>query len=296
MIPFPDPPETIRAALARRGVTGSFCHVWSDALFARARAREEGRLIRALESTLASEAYATRDPRTASVRERRRSALRAQIHQHRWDRGVYARNGTVSAWLAFERVAAALFEIDRRTDILAQLDVVELDRELMQSLVGLKARRDAYLYDDCDGEQLLGDELDADEAIAVVRVAVKALHEKAGRAVPVWIDGDGVPDHVGGDAAWGTTIRGDARSDPWAISIVVVHREFEWTSDLMPHDVDPWPIVLERIDSVCKPILAVRVCQGGEVCEVTAASLPALAPVATSTVHLQLLAAAMQVG
>ncbi|HWB74045.1 MAG TPA: hypothetical protein VG755_03800 [Nannocystaceae bacterium] len=274
---FPEAPEAIRVALERRAITSSFSHVWSDALFARERAREEGRLIAALESTLCAESYATVDPRTAAVRERRSSHLRAKIHQHRWDRGAYARTCIAAAWRAFDRVVATVLGGSLRGDLLAELDAalqansylpLQHCNDTWRGLVALKESRDALLLGDCTVDSLLLDEHDADDALAVVRAALQELHEHIGRTPPRWVDADSSPQHVGNEGSWGTTIRGDARNDPDAIAIVMVHHAFEWTSDLVPHSVDPWSIALERLDSVCAPIVGVRVCQGDEVVEV----------------------------
>jgi hypothetical protein len=275
---FPEAPEAIRVALERRAIASSFSHVWSDALFARERAREEGRLVVALESTLAAESNATADTKTRSVRARRHSHLRAQIHQHRWDRGAYARTCVAAAWRAFDRVVSTLLGGGLRGDLLADLDAalqanayLPLDRSsaTWRGLVALKERRDSLLLGDCTVDSLLLDELDADDALAIVRNALKALHEHVGRTPPRWVDSDSSPQRVGVEGAWGTTVRGDARNDPDAIAIVMVYHEFEWTSDLVPHTVDPWAIALERLDSVCAPIVGVRVCQGEEVVEVS---------------------------
>ncbi len=172
---------------------------WSNALFARDRARTEARMIDALQTTLDADAERRHNPKTARVRERRRAGLRALLTKHRCDRGIFARACVVEAWRCFEQAAAHALETELRAGFFAELELAlrqarlpPLDRghAAWRKLEAVRTRYEHYAHRECEVEELLATERDADEAIACVRAGVAELYRELARELPSWISAD----------------------------------------------------------------------------------------------------------
>ena len=88
-----------REAISRRAIGSSFSHLWSDALFARERARE----CAAREKSM-PEQIAGLSKKDSPASEKVVGRYRAELAQAAWDRGSYVRWTVVTAYMAFERV------------------------------------------------------------------------------------------------------------------------------------------------------------------------------------------------
>jgi len=178
---------------------------WSYALFARDRAREEARMIDALQATLEADAERRKNPKTVRVRERRRAGLRELHAKHCCDRGVFARACVVEAWRTFEQGAAQALETELRTGFFAELELAlrhaglpPMDREhaVWRKLDAVRTRHEHYAHRECAVEELLATERDADEAIECVRAGLAELYRLLARDAPSWIEADS-PEPVG---------------------------------------------------------------------------------------------------
>jgi len=214
-------------------------HIWSDALHARALARQT---------------------------------------RSKWDRGTYVRWTVNGAWAALEICCCDALGIQKLDlDFKRSLDH-ELEKQgyepldwgcgiWQRVLCRLRTWRKDYTHMYCDWANLFPDVSRADEAITISREAVKNICRHVWKKEPVWIDSDENPGWQLKTRffAYGHVVHAGVTEDmPDVVKVAYVDEEGEHLSDLCRPGTDPIPIVTDLMDSLKKPIKEVRVYKGNE--------------------------------
>lgn len=195
-----------------------------------------------------------------------------------WDRGTYVRWTIVSSWTALEMASEQALDVtglghrffDRVNEALANRSLPPLNtgQGIWQRVKSLHMRRVDYVHKNVDQRLLFASLEEAEEAIGVVREAVKDLHVKLGSPPPQWIDDDENPSLPGTTFATGTVIRAGANpDDPDAVRIAFDFRGEERTSEILPPGSDPIPAMEELLQRVQVPIRSVRAYRGTNLIE-----------------------------
>lgn len=257
------------AAVSRRAVSSAGAHMWSDALFARERARDYEKRIEQLHERLEE------TPSTHRI-----AHLHAELVQCAWDRGVYVRWTITTAWTAFERACELAFPaasvnkgkrglLGNISNELQALGLAPLDLKTRPwSLLNeTRELRNKFTHRDCLRAELLTSLSDAENSIETVRSCLIDLFARLGRTPPTWIESDSVPRSLGGSMAWLAVVHAGALDDPEPVSVRVVFGGHEIETAVMKCSDDPWPSVEHTVVSVMVPIRAIRIYKGSALVE-----------------------------
>jgi hypothetical protein len=217
-------------------VTSPHYHLWTDALHARALAREA---------------------------------------KNKWDRGTYVRWAVTTLWTVLEiacqdALAEPSISYSFRKNLDASIEAqglasLDWSSGLWQRVIKLQKMRKGYMHRFLFEADLFPSTTRADEAIDIVRNAVVAIYSHVGRPVPAWIQDvdDRGWDHGRGGGVTATLIHaGVSEEDPKAIKICFVHGGKEKLTEVLPAGTDFAPYVKDLIRRVRVPISAVRVYEG----------------------------------
>lgn len=205
---------------------------------------------------------------------------RTLAHQaaNKWDRATYVRWTIVTAWTVLEVACQEAFS-DKdisyrfkenlvRAVKRAGLSALEWGRGVWQRVSELQDQRNSLMHRFATEHDLFPDAEVADEAIEIVREAVKAIYEHARKPVPGWID-----DRE--DRGWASLgLMGsvsltviEAGVDPEAddtIRVLYVREGEENTTQVMAPEKD-WKVEVEKIrTNIRVPISGLRAYRGKE--------------------------------
>ena len=221
-------------------------HVWSDALHARALARQ------------------TENP---------------------WDRGAYVRWAIQTAWTAFENVCmdtlgarnlGMRFKEHFNEAVLAKgLAPVEWGKGIWQRLLGVYAVRKEFVHviPSISHARLLTPVQEADTTIEVLRDGIKAVCDLTGDPHPPWVADDSDQGWHGsqtgfGATAYGCVLRGGvSEDDPSAVRITFDHGGQEHVSEIAPPGTPHGPLLDKLILGLNVPVAIVRAYRGNELLE-----------------------------
>ncbi len=192
-----------------------------------------------------------------------------------WDRGMFVRMSVISAWTAFERaVEGALNAQPFRRDFwrsfedacrACNIDPPTRGGGPWQRVAGVHGLRRQYAHLlVVDQSDLLPDTAEpAQNAIIVLREALKDLHGLRTLDPPEWIDEDRLPEHPTGASGDLTVGHGGADPEsPETIRVSYQYRERETVSDILPAGTDHVPYMEAIIRNIVVPISAVRAYRG----------------------------------
>jgi hypothetical protein len=204
----------------------------------------------------------------------------ARVAPNSWDLGTYVRWTVNTAWTAFEMAceeALASSGLGRRFK--SNLDQAFQDKGLpkldwgqgvWQRVEAIHALRKAYVHPGIPQERLFAPLDEAEEAISVLREAIKDVYRRVGLPIPDWPDDDQNPEppqlrpaQVGipGIIVTGPGVSVD---DPDVVKVTYVVRGEEKLSDVCPPGTDWEPKVQNLIRNLRVAASAIRVYQGTE--------------------------------
>lgn len=196
---------------------------------------------------------------------------------NRWDRGTYVRLCVVLAWSALEiacQEALNTPEIgyrfkDNLDRAIADGSLPPLDwsQGIWQDVRRIQGLRKSCVHKFTSLADMFPESSVADDAIAVVRLAIGGIFDHATVSRPAWIDFDnshGWAGHSGvSDSATETLITaGVSLDDPTAVRLCFVARGVEHLSSVHPQGFDYANEVDRLVRAVNIPITAVRVYEG----------------------------------
>jgi hypothetical protein len=202
-------------------------------------------------------------------------ALARQAH-NKWDRGTYVRWCVNTAWTALEVAcqdatgdSAISYRFREKLDsALNRLGLSPLDWEkgLWQKVTGLQERRKDFVHRFVAETDLFLPAHLADEAIHTARDAIVAIYQHTNRPIPPWTadDEDRGWDSGRKSFASATAIHAGASEDNQCLYVRVIAGGRESTSHVLPRDTDWRPYCEDVIRRTQVPIERVRVYRGTE--------------------------------
>lgn len=201
----------------------------------------------------------------------------AKQAQNRWDCGTYVRWSITTAWTVLEMACEDAVK-PRRTSrrFKEKLDAACEERGLTaldwgagvwQQVLHLQSARNDFLHINATQANLFPPATDADNALGVVRRAISDIFFRAAKGVPPWLCDD---DDRGWDSGPGVTAHATAvhaGADPDGadtVRIVYEHKGREYDSALLPSGTDHGPYIESLIQGLCLPVTAIRVYKGKE--------------------------------
>jgi hypothetical protein len=221
---------------APKSVDSTNYHVWTDAIHARALARQTN---------------------------------------NEWDRGTYVRWAIISSCTAFEMacndalgVSDIGYSFQRNVDAAVNangLDPLEWGQGLWQQVLEIIQLRKDYVHRMIPQEQLFPPIAEADSAIRVLREAIKDIYSRRGLPRPSWVDYDsdpGWPETRMGTPNVTLVDAGTDENDPEVVRVAYVYRGEDRVVEVLPAGSDPHPVLERLIENVIVPISAVRAYKG----------------------------------
>lgn len=221
-------------------------HVWSDALHARQLARQ------------------TESP---------------------WDRGAYVRWAIQTAWSAFENVCADALEANglgmrfrERFDEAVTtkgLPPVDWSKGIWQQVLQVYYVRKKFVHvaPGVSHAKLMKPLQEAEQALAVLRSAIRAVSDMAGLPHPPWVVDNDDPGWQGARAGFGGTAEaymmraGLREDDPANVRITYVLHGQEHLSEIAPPSTAHGPLLDRLLGSLNIPVEAVRAYRGSDLLE-----------------------------
>lgn len=209
-------------------------------------------------------------------------ALHAQALAHKaankWDRGTYVRWTIITAWTAFEMACENALEtsgIGKRfkenlNKAISKKGLSQIDwgSGLWQKIINIHQSRKKFVHLNVSQERLFADVKDADEAISILRDAIRTIFNNAGKLPPAWVE-----DNF--DTGWDTGRRSAANltvtrsgvdeNDPRTLKLAYDYKGREHIHEILPPETDPKMMVEDLLSRIIIPISAVRVYRGKEV-------------------------------
>jgi hypothetical protein len=108
---------------------------------------------------------------------------------------------------------------------------------------------------------------EAEDAVTILRAAVKALYRRAGLSSPGWVDDDVNPIEPTCIGHLTVTHPGASRSDPNCIRVTYLYRGSEHESAIFPPGTDPQLPMEELLRKIIVPIRAIRAYRGDHLLE-----------------------------
>jgi len=204
-------------------------------------------------------------------------ALARQAH-NKWDRGTYIRWTITTAWTVLEIACQDALEDDsisysfhRNLDSAIQRNSftpLDWGSGLWQKVTEIQETRKGYVHRFLKESDFFPSAEVADNAVDVIRNAVLSIYEHAKRVPPAWIhdDEDRGWDKGRAGSAHSTLIRAGATlNDPKVIRICYIRKNKEHIDEVLPPGTDPLPYIEDLIKHVTVPISSVRVYEGDKI-------------------------------
>lgn len=206
----------------------------------------------------------------------------ARQTQDAWNRGTYVRWTVMSAWTAFEAACADALSAKRLGNrfkegldeaITAQnLAPINWGQGLWQRVLALYQWRKGYVHvpSTVKRAQLIPALSEAEDAVVILRDAIKDILIRTGAAPPPWVIDDSDAGWESRDPLQGVShvIHGDAdASDPDVVRIAFVYRGAEYESEIAPPGTDHKPLLDQLIGHMNLPIEGVRAYRGSMLLE-----------------------------
>lgn len=202
----------------------------------------------------------------------------ARQANNKWDRGTYVRWAVATSWTVLEIACQeALGKPDISRRFKENLDSAIQNKGfrslqwgcgIWQRVLDLHKKRNGLAHRFISEDDYFPDATVADESIDIVREAISAIYRHVNRRVPIWIqDND--------DRGWDSGRRngsnmtlihsGADQNDPKLVKLFYVHSGKEKLTDVLPSGTDYLPYVDDLIRKVRVPISAVKVYEGNTV-------------------------------
>jgi hypothetical protein len=202
-----------------------------------------------------------------------------------WDRGAYVRWAIQTAWGAFESVCVDVLKTDhlgmsfrkRFDEAVARggWTAVDWGQGLWQRVLKIydSRKKFAHVVPSVSQADLLVPTKNADEAIDVLREAIRAICILTGNPHPPWVSDDSDHGWKGGSGRVGPTahmlvVRAGANEDDLNnVRIAYVLHGKEHVSEILPPGTDHKPFLDQLLRSLNVPVDAVRAYRGFQLVE-----------------------------
>jgi hypothetical protein len=194
---------------------------------------------------------------------------------NRWDRGTYVRWSITTAWTVLEMAceeALGASGIGRRFK--ENLDAACVEKGVAaiswgagvwQRVAALHGARKDFVHINATQEKLFPPSTDADDAISIVRDAVSDIFARAGKACPPWLQDDDDKGWDSGQRTMGHLAEDHRGGDPQGADTIRISYEYkgrEYDSALLPAGEDHGPHIEALIQNLRIPVSAVRAYKG----------------------------------
>lgn len=201
----------------------------------------------------------------------------AKQAQNRWDGGTYVRWSITTAWTVLEMACEEALEtsgIGRRfrenVDAACakkRVAAIAWGAGVWQKVEALHTMRKDFVHINATVANLFPAPSASDDAIATVRDAVLDIFARVGKPCPMWLrdDDDKGWDHGSETMAHATVVRGSA--DPEGLDTIRIsyeHKGREYNAVLLPPGSDHQPEIDALIRNLRIPVTAVRAYRGKE--------------------------------
>ena len=195
-----------------------------------------------------------------------------------WNRGAYVRWAVQSAWTSFESLASALLNVEGlgnrfrdsfdEATVAQNIPAIDWGSGTWQQVMDVYSQRKqfAHVRPSIDRGKLLASALLADNAISVIRRAIKELSQLVGQPAPPWVSDDddsGFSVGKGDTGAHVICIRSGAREQGRdAIRITYLYQDQERVAEILPAGSDyraAWELLLGKLTV---PITTLRAYSG----------------------------------
>ena len=197
---------------------------------------------------------------------------------NRWDRGTYVRWTITTGWTALEMACEQALEtngIGRRFKEYLNaaisnkgLPPLNWGTGVWQDLLRVHSLRKDFVHINFDQEKLFPENDDAEKSIDTLRNAIKEIFLHSGKNPPEWAEDD----H---DRGWDTGTKSFANltvsragatiDDPSCFKVVYIHKDKEYTTEVLPPEADYTQAVEVLLQNIKIPITSVKVYRGSEV-------------------------------
>lgn len=199
-----------------------------------------------------------------------------------WDRGTYVRWTIQSAWTAFEMVCGDVLQVkglgmrfkERFEEGLTNNNIANVDwgSGLWQRTLQVYGVRKEFTHvqPTISQNRLLAPVAEAENAISVLRDAIKEICRLANQTTPVWVNDDTDRGWDGGpkSMAYATLIKADADPEgPNTVRISYVANGQEHISDILPPGTDHRPAFDQLLKALTIPVSCLRAYRGKELIE-----------------------------
>ena len=204
----------------------------------------------------------------------------AQQASNRWDKGAYVRWALTTAWTAFEVACEDALNVSglgnrfksKVDDELVKKSLPALDwgQGLWQNVLKIYSLRKEYVHQNISQSRLFANVAEADEAIHVLRDAIRTIYNYVGKAIPSWVDDDydrGWDKGINPFAHGKVLHQGAKENDPGCIKIAYVYKDYEYISDVFHPGTDTKGLVDDLLQRLQAPVTSVRVYQGSTLVE-----------------------------
>lgn len=219
-------------------VQSSHYHLWTDALHARALARQA---------------------------------------QNRWDRGTYVRWSVTTAWTVLEMaceealgtpgIGRRFKENLDRACVANGVAAIGWGAGVWQRVALLQKTRKDFVHINATRANLFPPSTQADDALSIVRDAVSDIFARAGQACPSWLQDDDDKGWDLGRRSMAHLTAMHAGADPQGADTVRISYEYkgrEHDAALLPPGTDHGPHIEALIQNLRIPVAAVRAYRGKE--------------------------------
>jgi hypothetical protein len=127
-----------------------------------------------------------------------------------------------------------------------------------------------YVHVALPQSRLFANVSEADEAVSILREAIKAIYVHAGKPAPSWAkdDRDRGWDDGGGQMGTPSILRQSADpSNPDVVKVAHIYRGNEYTTEVLPPGTDPEPYIESLLTNTPVPISAVKSYRGNTLIE-----------------------------
>jgi len=199
------------------------------------------------------------------------------------DSGTYVRWTIITAWICFEAVCEEAlgvcglgYAFKRTLDDSIEkhgIDPIDWSKGLWQQVEVIHQLRKDYIHVALPQERLLASVYEADNAVSVLREAIKDVHKRVEKPGPTWVEDDSAKElsltsAVSVSGAGTTLKRGAKTDDPNAVRITYVLKGKEIVDEIWPPGTEVKPRLFDLLRRLQEPVSAVRAYCGEKlICE-----------------------------
>lgn len=199
----------------------------------------------------------------------------AKQAKNRWDRGTYVRWTVMTAWTVLEMACEDALQtsgIGRRFKenldkacLAKALPKINWGSGIWQRVSTIHKARKEFVHINATQGQLFSGFEEADRAISTVREAINDIFAHAGKSSPAWLQDDDDKGWDRGAGSRGHLLVGRAGVDPKGEETVRISYEYkdtEYDCELCPPGTNPEPLIEHLLQSLRLPVTAVRAYRG----------------------------------